>query len=577
MARMIPPYFSQNIQSTGERMIFNYFKTDPGTKNWIVLHSLTLTKHIKRLYGEIDFVIMAPNLGIFCLEVKSGNVTRDKGIWKFTNRFGESNTSTRSPFEQAQEGMYSLKAGIKRKFGENSDLNRLVFSIGVLFPHVLFDIRGLDFEHWQVYDRDSRKNPISHFINTLSKNTIRKVRNTNWFHPENSLPDENQIDRLVEFIRGDFEKIVPLSHRVTEIENEINNYTSEQIRCLDQLQGNDRCLFIGAAGTGKTLIAIESAHRALSLNKSVLFTCFNRLLADWLKYNFVNTNDITVSNFHNLLFHWAGKTKNFDYNDEFFKVELPLLALENIDKGIIDPFDFLIVDEGQDLLSEEYLDVLDSLLIGGLSGGNWNIFCDLGKQILFNSRSKDEILSELHRRTSFAQFNLSINCRNTKPIGKEISLLTQLKEGDYLPSKIEGASVQYYFSKSREDKKRFLEKTIIGLLKNKINPNRITLLSPRSFNESVVSKLNYKNFEFFDLTNSSLENIKEKSIMFSTIQGYKGLENTYVILVDIFALNDDELASLLYVGMSRAMAGLILVLDERLKESYQRLLIKGRE
>ncbi len=83
MARMIPPRPSQDVKSAAEKKIFRMFETDPECKNFTVLHSLGLASHIKRQYGEIDFVVLAPNEGIFCLEVKGGRVKRERGSLVF--------------------------------------------------------------------------------------------------------------------------------------------------------------------------------------------------------------------------------------------------------------------------------------------------------------------------------------------------------------------------------------------------------------------------------------------------------------------------------------------------------------
>ena len=70
MARMVPPYLSNKVKSVGEKQLFERIRKAPGTEKWVVLHSLFLTRHVKRLYGEIDFLILAPELGVFVLEVK---------------------------------------------------------------------------------------------------------------------------------------------------------------------------------------------------------------------------------------------------------------------------------------------------------------------------------------------------------------------------------------------------------------------------------------------------------------------------------------------------------------------------
>jgi RecG-like helicase len=39
----------------------------------------------------------------------------------------------------------------------------------------------------------------------------------------------------------------------------------------------------GSAGTGKTMIAIESAIRAADEGKKVFLTCFNRIIGEWMQ------------------------------------------------------------------------------------------------------------------------------------------------------------------------------------------------------------------------------------------------------------------------------------------------------
>ena len=88
MARMLPARISPDVRSAAERRVFEWLQNDPETDGWVVLHSLGLARHQVLLFGEIDFVVLAPNLGVFCLEIKGGRVSRESGLWTFTDRFG---------------------------------------------------------------------------------------------------------------------------------------------------------------------------------------------------------------------------------------------------------------------------------------------------------------------------------------------------------------------------------------------------------------------------------------------------------------------------------------------------------
>ncbi len=575
MARMIPPYVSDEVKSRGERQIFDLFKNDPDTRDWVVLHSLGLSQHSKRLYGEIDFLVLAPGLGIFCLEVKSGEVKRVQGVWQFTNRFGRTNTKPYGPFDQAREGMFTLMGAIKKKFGSNSDLSRLIYGYGVMFPHITFTAEGVDQEQWQIYDRRSRRFSISDYIKQLAQGTQKKVKDQGWFDPNKSLPGARDVEQLLSFLRGDFEKLVTPQQQLGDTEQQLQAYTEEQYHCLDQLRDNPRCLFRGAAGTGKTMIALESTRRHVFEKQRTLFVCYNVLLGNWLAAQFSPTEKgLTVSSFHRFLTklsseRYEGAITN---SDEYFKYDLPLMALDAIDRGEIEPFDHLIIDEGQDLLRPEYLDVFDALLKGGLAGGNWEIYCDFERQAIYADLSADEMYDLLEQRASFARFRLTTNCRNTRPIGEETSLLSGFKVLPFLPSKIEGLPVEYFFYKDEREKIHKLKKALRQLRHQSITSANVTILSPLRFENTGIDKIKPADFQIVDLTQYRTSFRPPESITFSTIHSFKGLENSYIILTDIDRLGDDEFKAYLYIGMSRARVSLYLLLNEHVRQEYNALL-----
>lgn len=579
MGRMIPPYISDEVKSTGERIIFESLENDPGTDGWTVLHSLGLSRHVKRMYGEIDFVIIAPGLGIFCLEVKSGSVARKSGIWEFTNRYGEVSRKTRGPFEQAQEGMFSLIEAIKRKYG-HSRYSRLLFGYGVMFPHIFFDLEGLEHEPWKIYDRGSRRRPVSDYIKALAYYERRKAEHESWFSESDSLPGIADTDELVKFLRGDFERLVSSRHAIDDREEEINRLTEEQFRCLDQLKANKRCLFTGAAGTGKTLLALEAVRRASHENKRTAMFCYNKMLGTWLSKEFPKSNTVAggyAGTFHSFLFELAKQDSKFvrqpsdSYNQDFYSEDLPLMALQAIDQGVIQPFDLLVIDEGQDLITQEYLDVFDAILKGGLAGGNWQLFCDFERQAIYSSLASDQMHDMLEKRASFASFSLSVNCRNTRQIGEETSLLTGFDSPPFLPSKLEGPPVEYLFYEDNISAALIISKILDSLREERIPQGKVTILSPFKFTKSSVSGLDKSKYQVFDLSTHN-DKLGGTVLTFSSIHAFKGLENSIIILCDVNRLNDEEMSSLLYVGMSRAKDRLYVLVDSAAKGDYYKML-----
>jgi hypothetical protein len=250
------------------------------------------------------------------------------------------------------------------------------------------------------------------------------------------------------------------------------------------------------------------------------------------------------------------------------------MALEAVDRGDIEPFDCLIVDEGQDLIRTEYLDVFDSLVKGGLAGGNWEIYCDFERQAIYSILTIDQMLTMLAERASFTRFRLTINCRNTRPIGKQTALLSGFEVLPFLPTKVDGLPVDYHFYYNRADAVEKLTNLLLDFKQQTIPGRLITILSPHRLENSCVAALDKHIFKIDDLTENRGPFIASKHITFSTIHSFKGLENTYIILTDITRLNDPEFQSLLYVGMSRARAALTVLIHKQARKSYEQLLAK---
>ena len=103
MAKMIPPTFSANTP-LGEIEFFKKLRDDPGCDGWVALHSLDLKRHLTKSEGELDMVILVPDQGILCIELKGCDVKRQDGKWIYPYE-----TSVEGPFKQASKGMHSLK------------------------------------------------------------------------------------------------------------------------------------------------------------------------------------------------------------------------------------------------------------------------------------------------------------------------------------------------------------------------------------------------------------------------------------------------------------------------------------
>jgi superfamily I DNA/RNA helicase len=568
MARMLPSTISPDIKSNAERKIFEWFKEANGTDDWIVLHSLGISNHNRNIFGETDFFVLMPNFGIFALEVKGGRVQRKDGVWYFTNRYGKTSSKQTGPFDQARNSSFSIVNFLKSKLDrEHMHLEGVFFGSGVMFPDIVYQTTGIDEEQWQVFDSRDKDN-IREYMLRLARNSIEKWEKT--YGPLNpiKLPTHADVKYLANLLRGDFDKIISIDVQVRYAEEALIKLTSEQYRCLDQLEDNPRCLISGSAGTGKTLLAIEEAKRCAADGERVALFCYNNTLADWLQFRFQELSDnikpAYIGTFHkymsellfrnNVNLHMPEK----DNLSQFFSVDLPNevcnLLLHDKEK-----FDKIIIDESQDLITPEYLEVLDLILRKGIERGRWVMLGDFESQAIYaNDISGEDMKEWLEIMTSFISYRLTINCRNTRPIIREIKTVTGFETPKNLLSKVDGPPVQYISCKSSFDMRKNFEKLINTLTTQNIHRSDITVLSPKKRSNSIVSEVKRVNIEDYNVEGN-------KEVSFSTIQSFKGLENTIIVIVDIDSFSMEKL---MYVGMSRARSALYILETEEAAEEY---------
>jgi hypothetical protein len=571
MSKMIPPYISPDVKSNAEKKIFEWFRKCEGTEDWIVLHSLGVSKHINHVYGEIDFLVLAPHTGVFIIEVKGGRVKRQDGIWHFTDKYGNTTEKIKGPFEQASAGMFSIIEALRNKFGKDSPVSRITYGYGVMFPDIIFDDDSIDINKWQIFDKKDNLN-IKDFIRRLSKHYSNQLIEKYKVSSKDTLPDNKTIKEVLQYLRGDFDKPIPFQVILNETETAQKILTSEQFGCLDALEDNPRCLIQGPAGTGKTILAIEDTIRSLSKADNVVLFCYNNHLGDYLKQFFIVNNNygqpFFAGTFHSFMLKVI-KDANIaidkhDYQEEdFWDTTVPLLFLEAIKTNPVE-MDKIIIDESQDLLKDGYLDIFDNILLKGFDRGNWSLYGDFSRQSLYTDLSYNSMIELLENRTSFINYKLYINCRNTFQICKEIQYITGFSGQRYSKNAINGMPVNYLTWRNENEQIDKIELLLERLLqKEKLKPETITILSSRRMEDSVVSKLKMQ------LRNYTLN--PGNYLSFSTIQSFKGLENSVIILTDIDSYSDNKI---LYVGLSRARVVLYILESESAHMERSKLLLK---
>lgn len=584
MARMIPPVIDPTCRSPGERLLFSKLARDPDTHGWVVLHSLAVAHHPTRTEGEIDFVVMVPGHGILCVEVKSGRVSRRQGVWYF-GRSGTLLERGRCPFRQAAEGMHALRrhCSIQRP-----ELSHLLFFSAVVFTDIEFAEVSPEWHPWQIVDRKRlTRQPVSRTLVEILEAAHQLIASrpaVHWYHPQQSRPSADQIRELVSLLRSDFDYALSPKTVLDLTERQIARFTQEQIDALDLVDENDRILFKGSAGTGKTFLAIEAARRSALSGQRTLVVCYNRLLAAWLR---AATRDfiapaptrVEVATLHSLMLRAAGTAPPAHPDPEFWLTDLPARAINSLlhQRPARITCDYLVMDEAQDLLHERYMDVLDLLLDGGLSAGRWVMFGDLENQAIYGrDRSPREIQSLLTSRAPHhVIFPLRVNCRNASPIAGLLEILCQPAPGysRVLQAAVTPSQVRLVLWDSIEDASQKLVQ-VLRELGTHLRPHEIVILSARD-DRSCLAATVRKQGTSFPLRPLEAIPQGEGHTSFTTIHAFKGLEAPAVIITDIENPLSSHTRALLYVGASRARVWLYIFLPSSQRLQWVQLIHRG--
>ncbi|WBB47439.1 NERD domain-containing protein [Verrucosispora sp. WMMA2044] len=475
------------------------------------LYSVHLPAHEYKRMSEVDFLVVWDDM-VLVIEVKGGRLGRHGGTWTVRDRYGEITEKREGPFEQARSAMFALEARLQQR----------IPALDVAFGYLIVtpdQELGDDLE-WE---------PQQHVgFRSMTVSGIEKALEEarRFWKSRTGRPVRGGAYRdLLKVLRPDFDRVPTLRSSRVNLESEYVRLAERQYDLLLGAERNPRVLCLGGAGSGKTLLAVETARRAARQGLRVMLTCRSEALARALREQLRGTDVVCV----------------------------PVGGAFGAG-----PVDVLVVDEAQDILNVESLLELDELVVGGWSGGRWRVFCDPNNQANVDGTFDRGCFDELSALSSVVE--LPFNCRNTATVVHQTQMVTTADLG--VARAGEGPPVEYKRCVGKSAVAAVLDAQLKRLRKDEVDLADVVVVTmcDKVSESAAMATRAYRTGRLVAGAGGVGPGVDTARLV--TAADIKGLEAAHVCVVDVDDVQGSVSRARLYVAMTRPRISLWLALSE---------------
>jgi hypothetical protein len=488
----------------------------------------TNVEHGFSAYGDVDFIIVAPNGRVLLIEQTAGFVTETPdGLVK--NYQGK-------PRKVHNQVLRTIEGFAKRFNGELSIDYLLYFPDYIVRdPH----LAGIDPRH--IIDADSKQRLAQ---------VIREVL------PITAKTDE--FDKVARFL-GDTLNLRPdPSSMIGSAAGMVTRLSGGLATWARRLEFSPfRLRVIGTAGSGKTQLALAEYTAAIEAGLRPLYVCFNRPLADHIE-RLVPAGG-RVATFHMLsdaYMRARGVTPDYASPDVWTYIEN---ALATADLSPEWRYDVLIVDEGQDF-SIAWRDILLRMLSDG------------GRALWLEDPDQNLYGREMVPLPGWVALHSNTNYRSPRQIVDMLVSIGAAHQPVEAGSPFKGADIEelVYPEGDTEAMLAQTRRAVTLCLGAGFTRQDIAIASFRGRERSVILQLDrlseahtLRSFTGeYDLFGTPV--FREGGLLAESVYRFKGQSAPALIFTEIdFERMDELVLRKLFVGMTRARLKLVLVMSER--------------
>ena len=558
---MMIPSFIDPDTAPGEVDVYNMLAHGPD--DWIVFHQVDLTSTMRgtvKSRREIDFLIVIPKAGIMCIEVKS-----HEGI-HFDGKFWHPSTIKQDPFKQSLNARYALKRHLE---SQGQELACIPLGRCCVFPRSSFSLdsnAGVD--RWELFDmrafRGFKDSPA--FCSALEDSLRKSVEKEYGGQLKDPL-SLSQTSRLKSYLAPIQKNRPGLREQIKVREEVAFGLLREQQKPIVKFAEsgtsagklhNPRLIIDGAAGTGKSWIAMEIARRMADSGKRTGLVCFNKLVGEWVAANVskdIGRPNLIAGPAIRMLMDMTGVSVPVATDEKFWESGI----YDAIEEKLTDPefndelaFDYLIIDEAQDVLSKPRLfQALMQLVPGGVTDGSYCLVGDFKYQLFGDRAELEGLLAEVRAvAKGIPTYPLYENCRNYSIVGGSAVKLSGIKDKVYEGFMRSGGSMSNFGLNFYADRPSQLNLLAEAIRKSKAlgyDDSDIVVLSLVNDELCVARDLQKLSFKV-----SPAKKPLPNTVRYCTINAFKGLESKVVIVTDIEAEENEFKRNQLYTSLTRA-------------------------
>jgi hypothetical protein len=485
------------------------------------------------VYGEIDFILVAPNGRVLLIEQKSGflSETPDGLVRNYEGK----------PRKVANHILRSIK-GLTERFGSELSIDYLLYCPDYTVRNP--NLAGID---------------PRHIIDASNKGRLAQViRET---LPIDGAQPGDKFDKVTRFLSNMLSLRPDPSSMIGNAAGLVARLSGGLSTWARRLEFSPfRLHVMGTAGSGKTQLALAEYSDAIEAGLTPLYVCYNRPLSDHIE-KLVPAGG-RVTSFHMLSDAFAraqGVTPNYAAADVWESIEAQMTASELPADW---RYDVVIVDEGQDF-SPAWRDIVLRMLKPE------------GRAIWLEDPNQNLYGREPVPLPGWVTLHSDTNYRSPRQIVDMLTSIGAMRTPVEAGSPFRGADIEEltYPDGDTDAMLAQTRRAVTSCLAAGFARQDIAIASFRGRDKSVILHMDQlsdahtlKSFTgAYDLFGTP--EYRPGGLLAETVYRFKGQSAPAIIFTEIdFERIDERVLRKLFVGMTRARLKLILVLSERAEQ-----------